>query len=444
MPISCFRCVADMRVCGVHLNNFRNYRELDLTMDSDISVFYGENAQGKTNVLEAIYLCSCLRSHRTSKDVDMISHGETFFDVRLDYIEDHQKIPGYPVVDHSPVIGKIEKKTRGAVQDFIVGKDETEANENAPFVESISVSYYESVIGDPTRIKNKRVIKHNGIILPRTADLMGLFHAVIFAPEDLMLIKEGPANRRRFIDILISQIRASYFSELWIYNKILNQRNNLLKQIRDGRAERDYEQMAIWDHVMAKSAAKIIASRMDFTKKIGEIASKYHKDITSGKEEIYVKYKTISGIGNEESSEGIKNIIIEKLKTMYYEDIERGNTIYGPHRDDLEISLDGEGIRPFASQGQQRTAVLSLKMAELEIIRMETGDTPVLLLDDVMSELDSKRRKMLLASIGNAQIILTCTDQSHITEDFLEESPDRTIRYYQVQNGTVSTVGKIS
>ncbi len=415
LPTSYFLCVDDMQVCGVHLNNFRNYTELDLTMDSDISVFYGENAQGKTNVLEAIYLCSCLRSHRTSKDADMIAHGETFFDVQLEYMEDSREETG-------------------------ASKGEAIC---APFVETLSVTYYEAVPGDPNRIKNKRVLRHNGIVLPRAAALMGLFHAVIFAPEDLMLIKEGPSNRRRFLDILISQIRASYFSELWIYNKILNQRNNLLKQIRDGRAERDYEQMAVWDIELAKSAGKIIANRMYFAKKIGEIAAKYHRDITSGKEEIYVKYKTISGIGNEESVEVIRDLIIERLKSMYYEDIERGNTLYGPHRDDLEISLDGEGIRPFASQGQQRTAVLSLKMAELEIIRMETGDTPVLLLDDVMSELDSKRRKMLLASIGNAQIILTCTDRSHIMEEFLEESPQRTLRYYNVQKSTIEAVEKI-
>lgn len=412
-----------MQVCGIELNNFRNYKELSLKFDSDISVFYGENAQGKTNILEAIYLCSCLRSHRTSKDIEMISHDETDFDVVLNYIDDNQISSQKIIKDHD-------------AQGFTI----MQSNNIEPFIETISVSYYESITGDPNRVKNKRIIKHNGILLPRMSELMGLFHAVIFAPEDLMMIKEGPATRRRFVDILISQIRASYFSELGNYNKILIQRNSLLKQIRDGRVERDYEQLVVWDIALAMSAAKIIATRLDFTKKISEIASKYHKKITSGKEEIYVKYKTISGISNNDSVDMIKNKIEEKLKSMFYEDVERGSTIYGPHRDDLEISLDGEGIRPFASQGQQRTAVLSLKMAELEIIKMETGDTPILLLDDVMSELDSTRRKMLLSSIGNAQIILTCTDKSHVVEDFINETPNRTIRYYHVQNGTVSTV----
>lgn len=395
-----------MQVCKVKLTNFRNYKSLDVDFDSDISVFYGENAQGKTNILEAIYLCSCLRSHRTSKDIELISHDATEFEVVLDYMDDNS----------------------------------INRNKDNPYIETISVSYYEAITGDINRIRNKRIIKHNGMILPRMSELMGLFHAVIFAPEDLAMIKDGPAARRRFVDILISQIRSSYFSELANYNKIIIQRNSLLKQIRDGRVERDYEQLAVWDIALAQSASKIIATRIDFTKKIGEIASNYHNSITSGKEDIYVKYKTISGINNKDSVEEIKNKIVIKLKTMFNEDIERGNTTYGPHRDDLEISLDGEGIRPFASQGQQRTAVLSLKMAELEIIKSETGDTPVLLLDDVMSELDAKRRKMLLSSIGNAQIVITCTDKSHVAQDFLEQTPDRTIRYYNVQNGHVSTV----
>ena len=407
-----------MQVKELQLENFRNYKELHLSFDSEISVFYGENAQGKTNILEAIYLCSCLRSHRTSKDVEMISHGGNEFRVELQYIEDSQK---EPLSEEPPEMG------------YVVGTSPV----NEPFVETIAISYYEAVAGDSERLKNRRIIRHNGIVLPKMSDMMGLFHAVIFAPEDLMMIKEGPANRRRFVDILISQIRASYFSELGIYNKILMQRNSLLKQIRDRHSEKDYELVAVWDIALARSAAKIIATRMDFTNKISEIAAKYHKKITSGKEEIYVKYKTIAGISNTDSVERIEKTILEKLKTMFNEDVDRGNTIYGPHRDDLEISLDGEGIRPFASQGQQRTAVLSLKIAELEIIKMETADTPVLLLDDVMSELDEKRRKMLLSSIGDAQILLTCTDKAHITEEFMEETPSRTIHYYNVRQGKV-------
>lgn len=395
-----------MQISSIKLTNFRNYRELNLEFDSDINVLYGENAQGKTNILEAIYLCSCLRSHRTSKDSDLISHEADGYEVFMEYYDSENK--GF-----TPF-----------------------------FLENIKVKYQEAVPGDPNRTKSKRIISHNGMVLPKISDLMGLFHAVIFAPEDLMLIKEGPANRRRFVDILISQIRVSYFNELCNYNKILAQRNSLLKQMKDGKIERDYEQLVVWDISLAQSASRIIATRMDFTEKIGKIASKYHKEISSGKEEIYVKYKTISGISSKDSVETINNKILEKLKTIYNEDVDRGNTIYGPHRDDLEISLDGTGIKPFASQGQQRTAVLSLKIAELEIIKNETGSTPVLLLDDVMSELDYNRRKLLLSSIGNAQILLTCTDRSHIADNFISGTTNRTIQYFHVENGNVSSVGK--
>ncbi len=392
-----------MKVLGVFLKNFRNYKELNLSLDADINILFGDNAQGKTNILESIYLCSCLRSHRTSKDTELIKHDSNEYEVKIEFIENENR----------------------------------HENEQNNFNQSIQINYYQAITGDPNKIRNKRIIRHNGIFLPKMSEMMGLFHAVIFAPEDLMMIKEGPSTRRRFVDILISQIRASYFSELGTFNKILIQRNCLLKQMRDGKSDKDYKLLEVWDFALSKSASKIIAARIEFTEKIGKIASKYHKEISSGKEEIYVKYKTVSGITPNNEIMEIESILKNKYKTMFYEDIDRGNTQVGPHKDDLEISLDGEGIRPFASQGQQRTAVLSLKIAELEIIKKETGLTPVLLLDDVMSELDLSRRKMLLSSVGDAQIILTCTDKSHVINDFENEEKPRTIRYYKVSEGLV-------
>lgn len=404
-----------MRVTGIHLLKFRNYNDLCIDIDADISVFFGENAQGKTNILEAVYLCSCLRSHRTSKDNEMIAHGSAEYEVDLSFYDsDREK--------------SLQITENG-------GKEER-------YIENVSVSYHESIPGESIRTKNKRRVRHNGIILDRLSDFIGLFHAVIFAPEDLMMIKEGPAIRRRYVDILISQIRASYFSDLLTYNKILMQRNSMLKQMREGKEKKDYELIIIWDLSLAQVAARIITTRYYFVDKIGEIASKYHNIISSGKEEINVKYRTMAGISNKDNEEEVNIKVLEKLKYIFKEDIERGNTMYGPHRDDLEISLDNEGIKPFSSQGQQRTAVLSLKIAELEIIRMETGKTPVLLLDDVMSELDSKRRKMLLSSIGEAQIILTATDQSHIEKDFLKETDGRSIHYYKVISGQVISLEK--
>ncbi len=390
-----------MKISKLELENFRNYDNLTLQFDSDVSVLYGENGQGKTNILEAVYLCSCLRSHRTSKDTDLIFHDKDEYRISLEYFDDDT------------------------------------AGITPLFMENISIVYQEANIKDPGRLKNRRILKHNDMALSKASDVLGLFNAVIFAPEDLYMIKEGPSTRRRFVDILISQIRPMYFNELNIFQRILSQRNSLLKQMRDRQIDRDYGQLAVWDISLAGTCAKIISTRIDFTKKICEIASRCHREISSGKEEIYVKYKTISGIDMNNSVEEIKDIIFEKLKTNFYEDIEKGNTTYGPHRDDLEITINGEIIRSFASQGQQRTAVLALKIAELEIIRSETGSYPVLLLDDVMSELDEKRRKTLLKSIGDAQVILTCTVKAHVAHEFLEENPGRTIKYYEVDAGRI-------
>ncbi len=391
-----------MVIRELQLTHFRNYRDLKLTFDSDISVLYGQNAQGKTNILEAIYLCSCLRSHRTSRDMDLIAHSESDYGVYLEYCE--------------PDPSRIEPT----------------------FTESLSVTFYDAVAKDPARQKSRRVMKHNGIALSRMGDMIGLFNAVIFAPEDLNIIKEGPSARRRYMDILISQIRASYFNELTIYQKVLMQRNALLKQMRDGMSLRDYELLYSWDCALAESASKIMSTRADFAAKICKNASKHHSDMSSGKEMIDVKYRTMAGISLDGSLDDIRKGILDKLKGNFSEDVERGSTGSGCHRDDLEITIDGEPIRVFASQGQQRTAVLALKIAELEIICQETGSMPVLLLDDVMSELDETRRGQLLASIGSAQVILTCTDKSHAAQDFLSRSPGRTVRYYHVLDGSIS------
>lgn len=392
-----------MYISELQLVNFRNYKDLRLKFDSDISVLYGQNAQGKTNILESIYLCSCLRSHRTSKDSDLIAHDESEYRVYLEFFEPDKS--GF----------------------------------EPSFTESLSVVFYDTVSRDPSRSKSKRVMKHNGIVLNKMSDIIGLFNAVIFAPEDLNIIKEGPAARRRYLDILISQIRASYFNELTIYQKILLQRNTLLKQMRDGQSPKEYELLHAWDIALAASASKIITTRYDFTLKINEHASRHHFDMSSGKEKIIVKYKTMSGISFDSNLELLKGDIFEKLKTNFYEDVERGSTVNGCHRDDLEIIINGEPIRIFASQGQQRTAVLALKIAELEIINDETGSMPVLLLDDVMSELDETRRSQLLSSIGDAQVILTCTDKSHAAQDFLNKNPQRTVKYYHVTDGCVSS-----
>jgi DNA replication and repair protein RecF len=393
-----------MNIIGLELRNFRNYKDISIDFGSDVSVLFGENGQGKTNILEAVYLCSCLRSHRTSKDSDLINRDEKFYNVKIDFFEKKDE-KGKPL-----------------------------------FIENIDILYSENENGNSLIKKGGRVLKYNESKVDKNSEIIGLFNSVIFAPEDLYIIKDGPSARRRFIDLMISQIRVSYFKELNKFQKILLQRNALLKQMRDGKYDRSYDQIIIWDIAYAASCSKIIKTRMYFIEKINEIASNCHKNISYGKEDILVKYKTISGIDFNTGEEDINNLILNKLKTMFSEDVEKGNTAIGPHRDDMEITINGELIRSFASQGQQRTAVLSLKIAELEIIKNETGKCPVLLLDDVMSELDKKRRKTLLESVGEAQIILTCTDKSHIEEDFLSDNKHRDIKFFEVQNGKILTV----
>jgi len=393
-----------MNIIDLALSNFRNYKEVSINFGSDVSVLYGENGQGKTNILEAVYLCSCLRSHRTSKDSDLISHDKNFYNVKINYFE--------------------KKDEKGSPL----------------FVENIDILYSENKNESSFVNKSGRLLKYNESKVERNSEIIGLFNSVIFAPEDLYIIKDGPSARRRFLDLMISQIRVSYFKELNKFQKILLQRNSLLKQMRDSKSEKDYDQIIVWDIAYAKSCSRIIKTRMYFIEKISEIASNCHKNISYGKEDIIVKYKTISGIDFNKTEEEINLILLKKLKTMFYEDIEKGNTTCGPHRDDMEITINGELIRVFASQGQQRTAVLSLKIAELEIIKKETGKCPVLLLDDVMSELDKNRRKTLLESVGDAQIILTCTDKSHIEEDFLSENKHRDIKFFEIQNGKIISV----
>lgn len=375
-----------MIIRKIELTQFRNYERQIIATEPGINVFYGDNAQGKTNILEAVYLCACARSHRTSRDAEMIRHSADHYSVRIEFVNQN-------------------------------GSDD-----------EIEISYFEAVTGDPQRTRSQRIVRHNGLKLDRIADLMGLFHAVIFAPEDLMLVKEGPATRRRYLDLLISQVRPTYFLTLQQFSRHLLQRNKLLKDLRDTRVggkfvldEQAELQLDVWNQSLAEHAAALIEQRLIYTKRIAELAGQSQSEISSGKEKLYVKYKTIAGIKPNMSKSKIYDIYYEKLKSMINEDLEKGSTGVGPHRDDLELSLDGDGLKPFASQGQQRTAVLSLKLAELAILRQDTGEAPVLLLDDVMSELDENRRNSLLHNINDAQVFVTCTDAQQVVREISRE-----------------------
>lgn len=349
-----------MRLTEVGLSHFRNYTAETIAFEPGITLFYGQNAQGKTNILESIFLCTCARSHRTGKDAELIQAGHDAYTVQIAFATD---------------------------------RDEEE---------TLRLHYEQK--------KLKRTIHHNDLQLTRVADLMGVFHAVIFAPEDLAIVKDGPAERRRFLDLLISQARPAYFRELSAYHHVLDQRNKLLKLLRDKSEvnELDILQLDVWDERLADAGAYLMLTRQDFAERLQKKATEALHLITNGKESLSLRYRSFGAKAEDHAS--IKGQYEKRLKTTRQDDIMRGITSIGPHRDDLEILLDGLDVRSYASQGQQRSITLALRIAELKILHEVTGEKPVLLLDDVMSELDVGRRTELLNAISGYQVLITCTD----------------------------------
>lgn len=410
-----------MLIRSIHIENFRNYRRLDLDVEPSINVFYGENAQGKTNIIEAIYLCTCARSHRTSKDKDLIYHDAE---------------------------GNSDKGYRIALE-IMSSREGT-----ARYQESLALSYQEIPTKGFKTGKIRRVAEQDGVPLERISDFVGLFHGVIFAPEDLLLIKEGPSARRRYVDLLISQVKPSYFHDLMTYSRLLMQRNRALKLLKQRQnihslKEEERAEIEVWDHPLAQVSARILVRRIEYTQRIQIIAAEKHGQISGNKEKLRIRYRTISGIITDESRENpasfekdFEQIIVNRYRSTHQEDYERGITSVGIHRDDLELSLDGDGLRSFASQGQHRSAALALKLAELTILKEDTKEMPVLLLDDVFSELDANRRACLLQNIEDAQVFITCTDKSFIEQELWEKSSkdqsSRRVSFYKVQAGTVT------
>ncbi len=390
-----------MRLSSLELDKFRNYSHLDQEFFPGAQVLYGKNAQGKTNILEAIYLCTCARSHRTGKDIDLVKNGESEYRVKINFVTE----------------------------------DDNE--------EEIIVHYLAPINNTPLRSKSYRHIYHNGIKLEKLSEMMGLFHAVIFAPEDLQIVKEGPSARRRFLDLLISQLNSVYFRELQKYQHILSQRNKLLKKLRENKNIRENPELnklhlEIWNEQLSKTAANIIWERRRIVEKISTLAQAAQLEISENKENLEIRYKTVSSLDEKLNINEIKETLYKKYGMTSEDDIFRGSTGLGPHRDDLIIYLNGEEVKPYASQGQQRSVVLSLKIAELLLIKEMTGEPPILLLDDVMSELDSNRRESLIKVIKGHQVFITCTDISQVMPpDGSEEDNLENIAIYSVNNAEV-------
>lgn len=354
---------------SLELANFRNYEELNISFDKGTNILYGDNAQGKTNILEAIYVSATTKSHKGSKDKEIIN-----FDKEEAHIRTY-----------------LEKENVETRVDMHLRKNKSKG------------------------------IAIDGQKIKKAADLMGLLNVVFFSPEDLSIIKDGPAERRRFADMELCQLDSFYLYNLNHYNKIIGQRNKLLKDIYFQPELK--ETLNIWDSQLVSFGSKIIERREQFVKQLGDIIFDIHKKLSGGKEELVIAYEPDVSIEDFE----------KQMKYNQDKDIRLKQTTTGPHRDDFSFVVNGVDIRKYGSQGQQRTAALSLKLSEIELVKKISKDTPVLLLDDVLSELDSNRQNYLLNSIGNIQTIITCTGLDEFINNRFEIN-----KIFKVTNGTVN------
>lgn len=332
-----------MYIKTIKLNNYRNYTETTIELDQGINIFRGNNAQGKTNVLEAIYLCATARSHRTSQEKEVIKWQEEAAHIYLD------------------------------VQKHVI----------------------EDKIDFHLTAKGKSVAI-NKLPVNKLGDLFGTLMVVMFSPEDLQLIKKSPKERRRFLDIELCQFDKMYYYALKQYYKILKQRNTALKQCA---MDRDYAMLDVWDSQFEDYSRKVIAKREAFIVQLNEIATLIHSDISGGQEQLQVIYEPNVTVDK----------LSEKLLRNRQKDLLMHTTSIGPHRDDLKFLINGMDVRLYGSQGQQRTVVLSMKLAELQMMTEHIGESPILLLDDVLSELDDKRQQYLFSYTSNTQTLITCT-----------------------------------
>lgn len=343
-----------MVIKKLSLHNFRNYEDECFAFTEGVNVLFGKNAQGKTNCAEAVFYLCTGSSLRIRHDRQLIRHGQSCASIRAE-----------------------------------------------------AQSRYGTVILEADIFENKREIRVNGNKIARAVDLLGNMNSVFFSPGELRLIQDGPDERRRFLNLSISQTSRSYGTALYRYNKILDQRNNLLK---DKDASLILETLPVWDEQLARYAAVIVRHRREFLSLLSPLAEDAHAYLTDGAEKLSLS--TDKDYGDDE--EEIACRLLRELENAYERDIRLGFTTVGPHRDDIRILLDGVEAKGYASQGQTRTAALSMKLAEVEIFKRLAGEPPVLILDDVMSELDLPRRKKLLSKVNGLQCILTCTHAERV------------------------------
>ena len=358
-----------MIIKSIELKNFRNYKQLQIDFDQATNILFGDNAQGKTNILESAYVSATTKSHKGSRDKEMIRFGEEEAHIRT-------------------VVCKKE-------QDFQID----------------------------IHLKKNRAkgIAINQLPIKKASDLIGILNIVFFSPEDLNIIKDGPAERRRFLDLELCQLDKIYLSDLTAYNKVLKQRNSLLKDMIYRPDLKDT--LPIWDEQLVEYGKRIIRRRQSFIEELYEIVQEIHGNLSGKRELLTLKYEP-----------NVESIFFQdELFRASERDRKLCQTSVGPHRDDISFMLGDIDIRKFGSQGQQRTAALSLKLSEIELVKKSIGDTPVLLLDDVLSELDSNRQNYLLNSIHDIQTIITCTGLDEFIKNKFQIH-----RIFQVTDGHVA------
>ncbi|QDI93107.1 DNA replication/repair protein RecF [Salicibibacter halophilus] len=370
-----------MYVRDLSISDYRNLEATTLAFENTVNLFLGENAQGKTNLMEALYVLAFAKSHRTNRDRELITWGK----------------------DYARVQGEINKR-----------------------VSSLSLDIQFSTQGKRAKL--------NGLEQQRISEFIGALNVVMFAPEDLNLVKGGPKQRRRFIDMEIGQISNIYLYHLAQYHRILKQRNQLLKEHAQKRASESTLMHEVLTEQLIKAAAQVVQRRLSFIHQLQKWAGPTHWSISRQLEELQIAYIPSADVSLELDLSTIENIYANAFEEKKEQEIRRGLTLIGPHREDLAIYVNDRDIQTYGSQGQQRTAALSLKLAEIELIEKETADPPVLLLDDVLSELDDFRQSHLLNTIqGKVQTFITTTNISGIEHEVLKQA-----KTFHVHNGNIS------
>ena len=359
---------------SVALSHFRNYDDLYMEFDKGTNILYGDNAQGKTNVLESIYVSGTTKSHKGSKDRELIQFGQEESHIRT-------------IVEKGGIDYQIDVHLK----------------------------------------KNKsKGIAINRMPIKKASELFGILNIVFFSPEDLNIIKNGPSERRRFLDVELCQLDKIYLYNLTKYNKILNQRNKLLKDI-NFRPEL-LDTLAVWDMQLIEYGKKIIRTRKEFVEELNGIVYEIHKNISGNKEELILKYEP----------DVLEENMEQELARCREKDLKFGQTNTGPHRDDLCFMIKDIDVRKFGSQGQQRSCALSLKLSEIELVKKSIKETPILILDDVLSELDSNRQNFLLNSIHDIQAIITCTGLDEFVKNRFEIN-----KIFKVVDGMVEAISSL-